>query len=394
MFRRPGLLTAGVAPMQDFNYHAHIYAKDNHPYRTATSGGVPFGSGLNTLSNFPWVDFRRIKWNTCSDASSSDCLTPKGFTFMRVAISASTGNTTAVYADFYNLHTDAGTEPGDLVARQANVNQVADYISTWSVGNAVLVFGDLNSRYSRTADTAIRSLLERLNPAGPGLSDPWVELERGGVVPTGETLCQNPSTADYCETVDKVFYRSSPLVTLQADDFAYASRLFLQADGNVLSDHNPVAVNFTWSPGASLQQSGFWGGPHGSWFSDVPKLASTKSPKVSTLTFRGGSRLDNVGLALVDGTQFSHGGSGGTAVSLTLGPREYWVVADLCQGQKDGRTRNFYIRAVTSSGRTLTAGAATKDCVTFSAPNSWQIVGFMGQAGDEVDQLAFIYAPQ
>jgi hypothetical protein len=52
---------------EDFNYHATLYANDNHPYRTATSGGVPFGSGLNTLSNFYWVDFERTKWATCSE---------------------------------------------------------------------------------------------------------------------------------------------------------------------------------------------------------------------------------------------------------------------------------------------------------------------------------------
>lgn len=52
---------------EDFNYHATLYANDDHPYRTATSGGVPFGSGLNTLSNFPNVDFERTKWNVCSE---------------------------------------------------------------------------------------------------------------------------------------------------------------------------------------------------------------------------------------------------------------------------------------------------------------------------------------
>ena len=51
---------------EDFNYHATLYASDKHPYRTPTSGGVPFGSGLNSLSNFPYASFNRIKWNTCS----------------------------------------------------------------------------------------------------------------------------------------------------------------------------------------------------------------------------------------------------------------------------------------------------------------------------------------
>jgi hypothetical protein len=87
---------------EDFNYHASIYASDSHPERTATSGGVPFGSGLNTISNYNWINYSRVKWNTCSDASGSDCLTPKGFTFMRWTVS------TGAYIDVYNLHADAG----------------------------------------------------------------------------------------------------------------------------------------------------------------------------------------------------------------------------------------------------------------------------------------------
>lgn len=88
--------------IQDFNYHDYIYSTDYHPYRTATSGGAGIGSGLNTLSNFPWVDFSRESWDDCSNDSGSDCLTPKGFTFMRVLVSE------GVYVDFYNLHADAG----------------------------------------------------------------------------------------------------------------------------------------------------------------------------------------------------------------------------------------------------------------------------------------------
>jgi hypothetical protein len=48
------------------NFHATLYANDKHPYRTPTSGGVPFGSGLNSLSNYEYAAFERVKWNTCS----------------------------------------------------------------------------------------------------------------------------------------------------------------------------------------------------------------------------------------------------------------------------------------------------------------------------------------
>ncbi|KAI0970803.1 endonuclease/Exonuclease/phosphatase [Xylaria arbuscula] len=367
---------------EDFNYHAYLYATDTHPYRSATSGGVPFGSGLNTLANYNWTDFTRVKWDTCSDASENDCLTPKGFTFMRLELSD------GAYVDAYNLHADAGTEDADNVARAANLQQVADYINTWSIGNAVVVFGDTNSRYTRAADI-VPSFVSQ-----GGLTDAQVELILGGVAPTVEYLCTNPSTTNECETVDKIFYRGSPLLELTATYWAYESNKFLQSDGDILSDHNPITTNFTWASGGSLRQSSFWGGAYGTWFSDVPALSAKTTPKASTLTFRGASRLDSVGLALGDGTTFTHGGTGGTEATLALNSGESWVGAQLCQGDYSGKTRNFYIKATTSTGRVLEAGTATSDCATFVAPDGWAIVGFLGQDGDEVDQLAFVYAPK
>ncbi|KAI0851902.1 mannose-binding lectin [Daldinia vernicosa] len=366
---------------EDFNYHAYIYATDTHPYRTATSGGVPFGSGLNTLSNFDWVDYERVKWETCS-IGSGDCLTPKGFDFMRVALDD------GVYVDVYNLHADAGSEDGDITARAANLKQVADAIDARSSGNAVLVYGDTNSRYTRTGD-GIRIFSEQ-----NGLTDTWVELVHDGTIPNVETICENPSTTNECETVDKIFYRGSALLDLTATYWNYESTKFLQSNGSILSDHNPITVNFTWSAGSKLRQSGFWGGPHGTWFSDVTSLSGKTSPKVSTLTFRGAERLDSVGVTLADGTTFTHGGDGGNTATLTLNANEYWTSAQLCQGQKNDETRNFYIKATTSTGRTLEAGTSTSACSTFTAPDGWVIVGFLGQDGDEMDQLAFVYAPQ
>jgi hypothetical protein len=343
---------------------------------------VPIGSGLNTLANYDWTDFTRVKWDKCSDASEFDCLTPKGFTFMRLKLAD------GVYIDAYNMHADAGTEDGDLQARASNVQQVADYIDTWSTGNAVVVFGDTNSRYTRAGDIITTFTTQN------GLTDSWVELIHGGVAPTVENACGDPAANNECETVDKIFYRGSPLVDVTATYWAYETAKFLQPDGSVLSDHNPITANFTWVAGASLRQSGFWGGSHGAWFSDVPALAAKTAPKASVLTFRGASRLDSVAVTLTDGTAFTHGGTGGTAATMTLESGETWVGAELCQGQKSGHTRNFYVKATTSAGRTLEAGTATSDCATFAAPDGWAIVGFLGQDGDEMDQLAFVYAPQ
>ncbi len=45
-----------VHVQEDFNYHAALYATDNHQFATSTSGGVPFGSGLNTMSSYPFQE--------------------------------------------------------------------------------------------------------------------------------------------------------------------------------------------------------------------------------------------------------------------------------------------------------------------------------------------------
>ena len=61
-------------------------------------------------------------------------------------------------------------------------------------------------------------------------------------------LCENPQSATNltCETVDKVFYRSGGGVLLTGVRFEYAGERFLQSDGSVLSDHNPILVEFGW----------------------------------------------------------------------------------------------------------------------------------------------------
>ncbi|EPS95407.1 hypothetical protein FOMPIDRAFT_1054218 [Fomitopsis schrenkii] len=370
---------------EDFNYHATLYEYDSHPYRTATSGGVPIGSGLNSLSNYDWIDFTRIKWDKCSDASGYDCWTPKGFTFMRWHIYD------GVYIDVYNLHADSGVEDGDEQARTANIQQVADYIDIWSVGNAVLVFGDTNSRYTRTADNI--DVFHTQN----GLTDAWLQLERGGQIPTVREVCANPAPNNTCETVDKMFFRGSALLRLNATSFTYDAAQFLSSNGSTLSDHNPILVEFAWALSPSLRQSDFTGGPHGTWFSDLADLAALQSmsPAGASLTLRGGARLDAMSITLAGSgaPTLTHGGTGGDPHRLTLDSDEYISGIHACQGQYDDHTRLFYLEATTSARRTVAAGTTTDDCTTWAAPDGWGLVGFAGQDGDEVDQLAAVWAP-
>ncbi|KAH6618537.1 Endonuclease/exonuclease/phosphatase [Boeremia exigua] len=366
---------------EDFNYHATLYANDKHPYRTATSGGVPFGSGLNSLSNFPFTDFERVKWNTCSTFDSADCLTPKGFTFMRVKFAE------GVWVDAYNLHADAGTTAADLAARASNLRQVSDHIKTNSIGNPVVVFGDSNTRYTRKDD--IPAIFATEN----GMKDVWLELVKNGVAPVGGSealLCTNPSPTTACETVDKVWYRGSAALSLQATTFDYAGDMFLQANGSILSDHNPVLVDFAWTLQGALRIGDAYGGEFGTWFNDLDTLKAAGSPKVASVSLRGQNRLDGVSIGLASGQTLTHGGTGGAASSLTLNAGETLTAATLCQGERDGKTRIFYAQLRTSAGRSVAAGTKTSTCVERTAASGYAFVGFVGRAGDEVDKLGFV----
>ncbi|MFI0779547.1 jacalin-like lectin [Streptomyces sp. NPDC021212] len=369
-----------VNVQEDFNYHAALYAGDDHSYRTPTSGGAAFGDGLNTLSDLPYDDFERVKWTKCN---GTDCLTPKGFSLARVRLAE------GAYLDLYNVHTNAGTTDADLAARRANVTQLSDYIAANSAGNAVLVMGDTNTRYTRAADN-IRDLATR-----NGLTDAWVNLVRGGSAPPAGSdalVCDPDHVTNTCEVVDKVLYRSGPLLSLTATRYNNENTAFLDAEGKPLSDHYPHTVDFSWKAADTLRAGDQFGGPHGTAFNDADDLPATPAPR--TLTLRGGSRLDAVSLTLNGGTTLTHGGSGGTPATLTLGPAEHLTSVTLTRGQKDGRTRLFSAAFTTDTGRTVAAGTPTSDTATYTAPAGWQIVGFTGRAGEEIDKLGVIYAPR
>ncbi|MFH0174232.1 jacalin-like lectin [Streptomyces cacaoi] len=364
---------------EDFNYHAALYAGDNHAYRTATSGGAGIGDGLNTLSDYAFEDFERVRWNDCT---GTNCLTPKGFTLSRVRLAE------GVFVDLYNVHTNADDSDDALAARRANIDQLSDFIQANSSGNAVLVMGDTNTRYTRAGDN-IRTLADE-----NGLTDAWVQRVKGGTRPTQGTdalLCPTTAPTNDCEVVDKVFYRGSKLLSLNATRYNNEWASFLDSAGGNLSDHFPHTVDFSYTLNSALRASDFFGGPHGTAFNDADDLPATPAPR--TLTLRGGARLDAVALTHDGGTTFTHGGTGGTATSLTLATGEHLTSVKVTQGQKDGRTRIFSAAFTTDKSRTLSSGTATSDAITFTAPSGWQIVGFTGRAGDEVDKLGVLYAP-
>ena len=369
-----------VNVQEDFNYHAALYDTcDDHTYRSATSGGMGIGDGLNTLSYLPYMDWERHAWSNCNGV---DCLTPKGFTHARVRLAE------GVYLSLYNLHAQAQTADADLAARQKDILQILGFIEAQSPTDAVIVMGDTNTRYTRIGDN-IGEFLKH------GFTDVWINNIRGGVVPTlgaAPLISCSDTTGAGCEIVDKVFFRTNAYVSLAALSYLVDSVDFLDSTGNQLSDHYPVSVNWSYAISPNFKLSDQWGGPHGNAYNDVGQLPD--KPVVSELTIRTGARVDRVETVLSNGYIMSHGGTGGTERTLTLSSNEYLYSLYLCAGSYNGDTRVFYMKFTTSTGRTLSGGSTTSSCTTYTAPSGYQITGFHGRSGDEVDKLGVVYTPR
>jgi hypothetical protein len=369
-----------VQVQEDFNYHAALYDTcDNHLYRSSTSGGMGIGSGLNQLSNFPYIDWARVTW---TNRSGSDALTPKGFTMARTRVAE------GVYIDFYNLHAQSETTDTALANSRKDVLQLLNYINANSVGNAVIIMGDWNLRYTRSTQN-IRELLN------VGFNDVWIQLMRNNDVPafsdTALTSCDIPTSAN-CEVVDKVLYRNSKYITLTPTEYLMENEKFVYTDGSDLSDHWPLKVSWNYATASNISMSDQFGGNGGNPFNDVATLPA--NPVVSTVAIRTGSRVDSIGVTLSSGTSFTHGGTGGTLKTLTLASDEYLTSVTLSSGSYNGGTRIFYVKFTTNKGRTLAGGATTSTSVTYTAPSGSQIVGFHGRSASAVDKIGVIYAPR
>lgn len=238
-----------VVVQEDFSFHDDITASIDHPYVTvkdtrdtdlvlqiAKGAGLPppqLGDGLNTFSRSPSADFTRVTWRDCFGEfiDGSDCLAFKGFSYARHEIAP------GVSLDVYNLHADAGGDEGSLAARRANLRQLAASIVANSPGEALIVLGDTNSRYTREGDI-LPEFVETT-----GVADVWVELVRGGgVPPLGPSLqsCDDFAGAE-CERVDKIFIRSSADVEISVLAYEVPSD-WVDPEGTQLSDHEPVVA--------------------------------------------------------------------------------------------------------------------------------------------------------
>lgn len=209
-------------------YHEILEAASLHPYRSEPLplplNGDPerptaiVSDGLNHFSDFPFGNVYRQRWQDC-DNSAADCLSLKGFSFARTELAP------GVCVDVYNLHGEAGSTDNDLDLKDDNTEALLAAIDEFSAGRAVIIGGDFNMRLVRERDAA--NLGRLVDEAG--MTDACIAV---GVYDEQE--------------IDKFFFRSSDAVAITPRSCVFETEKFVTPDGQPLSDHEPLAVEFSW----------------------------------------------------------------------------------------------------------------------------------------------------
>jgi hypothetical protein len=218
-------------------FHDDLIAQATHPYLT-TPAPAPQGTdprrpealvadGLNMLSRFPFGPVTRVMWPHCfggidtSDGGAADCLSQKGFFVARTTLAP------GVEVDVYDLHGEAGGTALDELFLAEDFEVLGRFITAHSAGRAVLVGGDFNLHTDRPGHRAVFDGFL----AAAGLTDVCAVLDCG---------------AD-ADVIDKFVFRSGGGVALEPLTHTFERERFRRADGEPLSDHDPLAVTWRWT---------------------------------------------------------------------------------------------------------------------------------------------------
>lgn len=217
-----------AAPLR--TYHELLVVDALHPYKSIPAA-APLGTdprrpsavladGLNRFAQLPFdPNVIRTMWNGCH-ATAADCLALKGFSIARTTL------TRGVTVDVYNLHMEAGGDPQDEVLREQGVDQLLAAMSTYSAGRAIIIGGDFNLHTDEEPDgTTYQRLL-----TSAGLTDTCTAVG-----------CADPGR------IDKFAFRSNDAVAITPLSWSNEDALFQDGNGDDLSDHEPIAVQFDWT---------------------------------------------------------------------------------------------------------------------------------------------------
>ena len=179
--------------------------------------GAAVGDGLNVMSELPIGDLDRVPWTDCG-AQSADCLALKGFAATTLTLAD------GVDVDLYTLHMEAGGS--DTALRGEDLDQLAAYLDEHTTG-AVLIGGDWNLNYDESPDG---------------------EQLRGFMEDTGlQDVCDVIDCGADDDVIDRFLFRSGDDVTLTPTSHRFEREQFVDPEGAPLSDHDPLAVEWSWS---------------------------------------------------------------------------------------------------------------------------------------------------
>jgi hypothetical protein len=234
-----------VAATLDFiHYHERLRAQATHEYRSdqhpgpeavgldPTSRPLFVGDGLGVLSRVPFTGNTRVPWTECfggpdtSDGGAADCLAMKGFAMVTMTLAD------GAEVDLYTLHAEAGGSAEDQRLQGQDFDELATFIEARSAGRAVVIGGDTN----------LHTDSDHPDASGAADTEIWgAFLERTDLTDAcAVTRCPDASS------IDKIAYRSGDGVRLTATSHDMPRERFTAPDGEALSDHPPVVVEFTW----------------------------------------------------------------------------------------------------------------------------------------------------
>ncbi|KAG6623027.1 uncharacterized protein IUM83_12377 [Phytophthora cinnamomi] len=145
------------------------------------------------------------------------------------------------------------------------------------------------------------------------------------------------------------------------------------------------------SEGIILSQT--FGERLGTEFTDV--TFTTPREIVHSITIRSGVDVNGVGIDASPNrgprVNTFHGGNIGTPKTLTLNSGERFNCLEAHWGTYHDHTRIMYIKITTTSGRVLEGGTRTAKTGKICAPTGFQLGGFIGYAGVELNEVGVVW---
>ncbi|HJD04759.1 MAG TPA: hypothetical protein H9921_09040 [Candidatus Mediterraneibacter caccogallinarum] len=249
-----------IGVSEDFNYNDELMSSLSANYNAGTHrGGVSWltndTDGLNLIwkKSLSVTGEKWMSWNVhystgiFGTGNGADGMIDKGFRYYEAEVAD------GVYVDIYILHMDADSDQGDIDARYAQLEQLANAITASDNDNPIIVMGDTNCRYTRED---IREAF--INPINEDprfeIKDAWIEGAWDGTYPNvgDPALLAVDKGGNYeypqAEIVDKIFYinNTDSKVKLTLDSYSVATD-FTDGSGTALADHWPIVGTFNYT---------------------------------------------------------------------------------------------------------------------------------------------------